>query len=282
MAEEEVIEEEAVEEEVQEDVSESGGLSDVETLAMKLGWNPNHEGGDREFVSAEDFILRSKEIQTTMSKQMKGLKRETEELKRGIGQVKQHNETVYKVQVKALKSRIKELEALRKEAVEDNDSMAVANIDSQIKEINDIPETLPSSQQAGPSKEFLEWIDDNEWYNDNLEMRAYADALGEKPEYRALPLKKLFAVVTKETKKMFPENFEEAPKSDATPKPKVAAVEGAGAGSVKRSAHKSKFKYSDLSDEQKEICKFNVKHGIMTQEEYISQLEEIAKNRGLA
>jgi hypothetical protein len=281
MAEVEVIEVEAVAEEVEEEAPEkSGELSDVEALATKLGWNPNHEGGDREFVSAEDFILRSKEIQTTMSKQMKNLKRETEELKRGIGQVKQHNETVYKVQVKALKSRIKELEALRREAVEDNDSMAVASIDSQIKEINDIPETLPANEHVGPTNEFLEWVDENEWYNENPEMRAYADALGEKPEYRALPLKKLFAVVTRETKKMFPENFDDEPAPK--PKQKVAAVEGAGSARVKSQASKSKFKYSDLSDEQKEICKFNEKHGIMTREEYISQLEEIAKNRGLA
>ena len=36
--------------------------NDVEKLAIKIGWNPDYEGSEREFVSAEDYILRSKEI----------------------------------------------------------------------------------------------------------------------------------------------------------------------------------------------------------------------------
>ena len=277
--EEGVLEESSQEESLSEESGEANEPSEVEALAIKLGWNPNHDGGDREFVSAENYILRSKEIQNTMSKQLKGMKRETEELKRGIGQVKKHNETFYNAQVTLMKGKIKELEGLKKEAIADNDAVAVASIDSQIKQINDIPETLPK-EDAGPSEEFLEWLPNNEWYSENKDMKAYADALAEKPEYQALPVKKLFAVVTKETKKMFPENFEQEQKPE--PKSKVAAVEGAGTGKIGKPAAKSKFKYSDLSDDQKDICKFNVKHGLMTQEEYISQLEEIAKSQGTA
>ena len=146
----------------------------------------------------------------------------------------------------------------------------------QIKEINDIPDALPA-EDVGPSKEFLEWLPENEWYSENADMKKYADAYAERPELQALPVKKLFEVVTNKTKEMFPENF-----SAEQPKPKVPAVEGAGNGKVGKPARKSKFKYSDLSDDQKDVCKFNVKHGILTEEEYISQLEEIAKNRGLA
>ena len=273
MADEEVVEEEK--EEVAEEPNEEQSASEVEALAVKLGWNPNHEGEDRAFVSAEDFILRSKEIQNTMSKQLKTNKREVEELKRGIGMLKTHNETVYKVQVKALKSKIHELQAQRKEAVEDGDSSAVAIIDSQIKDIHEIPESLPADDMQVTPPEMVAWQEKNEWYADNEEMKGYADYQGKfNPELQGLPFPKLLKEVSKLVKKKFPEEFpEEAPKKVQ----QVSAVEGATGRRPSRSATKNKF--SDLSREQQDIAKHLERTNIMTVDEYIKDLEKIAEAR---
>jgi hypothetical protein len=278
MPDEEVVEEEVKEEEVKE--PEGDTLSEVEQLAQKIGWNPNHEEGDRKFVSAEDYILRSKEIQTTQSKQARSLKREMETMKNGLKMLEKHNNTVYQVQLKALRSRIGELEGHRKNAVEDGDTAAVTAIDTQIKEIRDIPEELPQTEPLEPSKEYIEWEEKNPWYSENKEMRQYADYQGENnPEFKALPLSKVFAEITKLVKKRFPENFpeEKAPE----PKPRVAAVEGGGVKTVEKSKSKSKYGYKDLSREQQDACDFFVKNVEgMTRERYIEELEMIEANKG--
>ena len=265
------------EQEVQEDVQDEEGevqLSPVEQLAQKIGWNPNHEGDDRNFVSAEDYILRSKEIQSTQTKQNKSLKKKVEDLTKGVNLLHQHNDTVYKVQVRALKSRVAELEGRRKEAVEDGDTAAVSAIDTQIKEIRDIPEELPVERVQTVPDEFVEWVDDNDWYRTDQGMKAYADKVGEDFAKSGLPLKKVYELVTKEVKKVFPENFE-------TKKavPAVSPVESGGTRSIGKSV-KSKYSYSDLSRSQKDICDHLVRSGIMTKDQYIKDLETIEKNQG--
>ena len=278
MADEEVVEEKEVEK--QPEGGEQKDTSDVEALAVKLGWNPNYDGDERAFVSAEDFILRSKEIQNTMSKQLKGTKREIDELKRGIGMLKSHNETVYKVQVKALKSKIRELQTQRKEAVEDGDSSAVTMIDSQIKEINDIPESLPQDQMQPTPPEMVAWMEENEWYTDNEDMKSYADYQGQfNPELKGLPFPKLLKEVAKLVKTKFPEEFpaEKATVPGKADKPKVAAVEGATGRRSGKVTTKNKF--SDLSREQQDIAKHLERNSIMTVEEYIADLEKIAEAR---
>lgn len=249
-------------------------LSDVEKLAVEIGWNPDYEGDDREFVGAKEYILKSKEIQNTQTKQNKSLKRELEDVKRGMGMLQQHNDTVYKVQVKNLKSKIKELESHREEAVSDGDSKAVAAIDTQIKDLNEIPDELPKVDVAEPTEEFVKWEEKNPWYNDDKEMRAFADTIGKEYAAKNLPLEKVFELVSKEVKRVFPEKFPEPKK-----RPSAPAVEGGGTKSSGKKST-SKYSYNDLSREQQDACDFFVKQGVMTQDQYIKELEIIEKNQG--
>jgi len=268
---------EGKEEEAKEDnwkADEKVELTPVEQLAVEIGWNPNHKSGDREFVSADDYIRRSKDIQSTQTKQNKGLKRQVEDLQVGLNMIQQHNDTVYKVQVKALKSRVRELQGRRREALEDNDAEAVSAIDSQIKEIDDIPNELPVKQITTTPPEFEEWVEKNKWYTQSDEMRAYADAQGtNNPEINGLPFGKLLNEVGKLVKSKFPEEF------DAPIAPRIAAVEPAGTRR-KAAGAKSKYTYSDLSKSQQNICDHLVKIGLKTEEEYIKDLELIEKNQG--
>ncbi|MHC4753458.1 MAG: hypothetical protein ACYTFW_26800, partial [Planctomycetota bacterium] len=61
--------------------------TDIEKTAMKIGWNPDHKG-ERDFVSAEEFIIRGKEIQDTMSTQLKSTNKKITDLERGIQDIK--------------------------------------------------------------------------------------------------------------------------------------------------------------------------------------------------
>lgn len=238
----------------------------VEDLAMKIGWNPNHESDDREFLSAADYILKSKEIQATASKTLKKQSREMMELKNAFKALEEHNKAVYKAQTTQLKNEIAELRARRKEADEEGNHILVNQLDGQIKEMSDIPTELPETgQQLHPA--FQPWLDDNDWYENDDELRAYADMVGEQPEYRAIAQKdypQFLKKVEGAVKKVFSEKFKPAPK------PTRAPVEPATQRSLKSG---NKLSYNNLTRDQQDICDQFVKLGVMTREKYLEDLE---------
>jgi hypothetical protein len=275
MAEEEVVETEVTEEVVKEAVVETNDeqkTSEVETLAKQMGWNPDHKDGDREYKSAEEYILNGRDIQNTMSKQLRDSKRKMDGLESGLKMLKTHNETVYNAQVVALKGKIAELKTQRAEAVEDGDNKAVAVIDGQMQDINAIPDKLPEGDGM-PDPVFIEWQDKNNWYED-AEMKAYADWQGDNNvALRGLPQKKFLESITNMVKDNFPENFKAKKKTTPT----APTVEGGGNRRPKETIKGSQF--SDLSREQQDIATDLEKRGIMPREEYIQKLEEIAEAR---
>ena len=258
----EVVEDKPIEEQVS---------PDVEVLAKQMGWNPDHKDGDREYKSAEEYILNGRDIQNTMAKQLKGTKKEMEGLKSGLEMLKTHNETVYNAQVVALKGKIADLKTQRLEAVEDGDDKAIKVIDGQIKDISAIPDNLPEGE-AVSTPVFIEWEEKNDWY-ENADMKAYADWQGDNNvALRGLPQEKFLDKITDMVKEQFPENFETKKRT-----PAVAAVEGGGRKAVTPTIKGSKF--SDLSREQQDIAIHLEKNNIMTREDYIKDLEKIAEAR---
>ena len=273
---EEQKQEEKPQEEVQEE--EKQELSPIEQLAVKIGWNPNHESNDeRNYLSAEDFILKSKEIQNTSSKQIKNLNRQITELQNGLKGLEQHNKAVYKAHITQLKREMAELKLRRKEASADGDHDLVQQYDDQINEIRKVPEELPeTSHDLHPA--FVEWADENDWYGTDNELRAYADMLGTQPEYRALAekdYKTMLNHVTQSVKKMFPHKFNPKQPEQIVTMQRTPTVEK----STNRAKPKTtKFSYGDLTRQQQDLCDFYVKQGIMTKEEYIEDLRKIAEN----
>lgn len=250
----------------------------IEALARKIGWNPNHDGEGREKLSAEEFILKSREIQDTSSKQNKRLNRELMELKNGFGEYRQHLDTLYQAQLSQRDAEISKLRRERRAANEDGDDQAVRDIDDQIDRMSKLPDKLPPSQQGVLRPEFVQWLDDNDWYDEDNELRAYADMLGDQPEYRALGQKDYMAMlkqVGSTVKKMFPQKFGEI----NTPQPRIpaASVEGA---TPRSQSKKSKYSYNDLSHDQKKNCDLFVKQGIYkSADEYIAELQKIEDAR---
>ena len=101
-------------------------------------------------------------------------------------------------------------------------------------------------------------------------MRQYADAQGASEEFRGMSEKRLYAAVTKRVKEMFPDKF---PKK--TEKPSVAPVDTPTP--PKKTEKKSKHTFNDLTEDQKDLCKFFEKQGLKTRDEYIQELEQIGE-----
>jgi hypothetical protein len=223
----------------------------VKDLAKELGWNENRDDNPDKYVDAKTFILKSREINSSLRRQVK-------EITNVVSELKTHNERVYQAEVKRLTQEMNELRAQRKEAIEEGDVAKVEKIETQIDEIKE--KTLPQPKnQTNPV--FDEWLEENQWYRNDTEMREFADRIGR--EYEGLPFDKILKLVRKDVQSEFPDKF--AKKSTRSYAPTVES-------GVRRSSSVRSRSESDLTPAQRNIMNQFAKHGVMTKTEYIADL----------
>jgi len=105
----------------------------IEDLAAQIGWNANYAGENT--VDAATYILKSREIQDTMKENNKDLKTQLSSVQGSIDALKDHNERVYKTDVKRMQSEIETLKKQKRDAVELADVKKVDEIDQQIDDL---------------------------------------------------------------------------------------------------------------------------------------------------
>jgi len=246
--------------------------TDVEALAKEMGWNPDFKGMDREKVDARTFILRSREIQDTMRKQIKTQGGKIEELgdqlSTGFKQFQEFQGSVHKAKVAELNSEIKSLKKDRREAVKENDADLVDDLDEQIDGLkvaaNEPAPKAPAQPPRPPHPDFVDWKEENEWYDTDPEMREYADTLYQ--QNPGLSLKRLLSHIDTKVQEFFPEKVKTKQKEETVieKKPKVAVAEGG----EKKSKAKSKFTRADLTADQLKVADEYVKLGVNTTPPY--------------
>ena len=249
----------------------------VEDLAEQLGWNKDFKGP--EAVDAATYILRSREIQDTMRGHNKDLKGQIGNLQKSIEALQVHNEKVYKAEVKKLESEILKLKTERREAIELADVEKVDAIDGQIEEIqNNLNESKTKQEQNkvtnnAANEVYPEWIKENQWYETDHEMAAYADKVAAK--YEGAPLDRVFKLVTQQVKEVFPDKFE-TPKQENQNNQTQQTQKPVGPKSPVEASSRNQatenFTKADLSAEQVQIMNQFVRQGIMTEQQYINAL----------
>ena len=244
-------------------------------MAEQLGWRKDHEGDDA--VDAATYILRSREIQDTMRDHNKDLKNQLSTIQGSVEALKQHNEKVYKAEVKRMQGEIAELKKQKKAAVELADVEKVDEIDQKIEEIQDDIKEEGSKDKSTDvvNPVYDEWIKDNEWYLTDNEMAAYADTVAQ--QYQGAPLDRVYNLVRQKVAEVWPEKFAKAtPESKETPKAKPApkaAPNPVEAGTQRSSS--DAFTAADLTPEQQTIMKQFVASGIMTEEQYVKDIAKL-------
>ncbi len=254
--------------------------TEVETLAMQMGWNPNHDpASGREFQTAEQYILRSQEIQKTMGTQIQTLKDSQEEFRAGMQNLVQHYQGAAKIEATKIDGQIEVLNVEKEKAIEDADKDKVKQLDIQIDTLKtqkasaETPVqpagtqpagTQPAGTQPAPqmSAAASTWVAENPWYGPNKEMTAYADTQSDR--LRGLPEDRYFTELTKTVKTMFPQNFPKTPVNPPVLPPGVRPPGGGGG--------EKKFSIEDLTEDQKKWATFYEKQGVMKTEAYIQEL----------
>jgi hypothetical protein len=227
--------------------------SEIELQAIEHGWNPEGVEGKRN-LSAEEFMDRQ-----PLYDEMRNLKKQARKLEEGMDAMRKMQEGIRE---REREKTIKELQQKKLEALEDGNYNAVIEIDDAIAE-----EKVNKDTQAVNNHQFEEWVDNNEWYNQDPDLRKYADTLGSgyfATNPNAEP-KEVFNYVETEVKARYPEKF-------GNPRRKAPApVEGAsrGRGQVKRGA--SKHKASELPEQDRQIMRTILRTGKMSEAEYLKE-----------
>lgn len=252
-------------------------VSEIAELATQLGWNKDYDGDDA--VDATTYILRSKDIQKSMSKHNKDLKDQLQALNGSVEALKQHNDSVYKAELKRLEGEVAALKKERREAIELADVDKVEELDKQIDEIQkDINKPKETDKQKTTDIEnpiYDAWIVDNKWYLEDDEMAKFADSVAE--QYVGAPPERLYKLVRKKVQEVFPEKFE-SPKTESK-KDSGSVKSPIGPKSpVERSSAKGSnatFTKADLTSDQVQIMNQFVRSGIMTEDQYINDIAKM-------
>lgn len=242
----------------------------IEELASQIGWNPDYQGEDQ--VDATTYILKSREIQDTMKTHNNDLKSQLSDLKGSVEALKDHNERVYRADVKKMQTEIAELKKQKRAAIETADVNKVDEIDKQIDDIkNDLSKPEAKNAQTD-NLIFDSWVKDNQWYLTNDEMATFADTVAQ--QYRGAPAERIYSLVRQKVAEVFPEKFaasaKETPAEKGKPTGPTSPVE-----SAKNKGSVATFTKTDLTPEQLNNMKQFVKLGVMTEEQYIKDIEKM-------
>lgn len=249
----------------------------VEDLARKTGWVPKEEyHGTKEWVPADEYILRGNDMLHTINKVMKQQKKDNESMQKAVADLKKHNENVYRAEVARLEAKIEKLSMDKKEAIKDGDLERVEEIEHALAENKEKVQQAAPKEESGEveeNPEYVEWRDKNQWYGKDDEMTALADTIATRNP--KMVYSELLEKIENAVRKSYPENFESKGngngKGNGSAKPAVSSVESGGTRFSGKAAG-SKLSFADLSHEQQQIAINFEKKNIMSRDEYMREL----------
>lgn len=241
-----------------------------EEKARRMGWVPQDEfrGAPEKWRPADEFVQRGEDQMPILRERLRHQDKQLADLQRVVKEFADYHT---KVEQNAYQRALRELKTRQAQAVAAGDAQAFVEIDSAIDELrNDAAlKKAPTVQEQAPEEHpvFRDWKSKNRWYDNDVEMTAYADNIGAyiKRVNPNMDGDEFFEAVTKKVKKEFPEKFENPRRSDAP------AVEGAG-----NAPRKSGKSYADLPPEAKAACDRFVAKKLTTKERYVRQYFEDA------
>lgn len=205
-------------------------LDDTGKEAWAQGWRPQglfagkrRDGSERPFISAEDFLSKSKDALPVANDRLKKLSEELEETKRIA---KEAQERISKAEQKGYEKALAELEAKQSEAVELGDVEEFRKLKAAEKELvntnykqpepkQEVVESVvtnePQQNILSPKdqQELQDWSARNSWMRTDHKLAGYAIAaekqlLDERPY---LSLRERLNIVEQEVKEVFYSKF---------------------------------------------------------------------------
>lgn len=249
-----------------EQLENGGGQSSSSTIedrAREQGWRPKEEfeGDVSKWVSAETFVAKGELID-----RIEQLGKKLKDSDKTIAMLKEHHG---KVKEAEFKRAVEFLKQQKKQAYENGDVDKIIEIDDKLASVRDTQKAQKDQEKVDDSPEahpaFQSWVSENKWYESDSEMRADADAFGEayaRNNSDKTP-QEVLEYVARKIKKIYPEKFVNPNRSKPT------GVESSG---TRQGTSRETF---SLTEEEARVMNTFVRNGIMTKEEYLSEVKRM-------
>lgn len=243
-------------------------ISPVEQSARDQGWVNKEEwvaDGKEEdaWRPAKEFIDRGE-----LYKSIHQTKRELKQTQATLTALQRHHVYVFE---SAHQKALDDLKKERRVAAKEGDVDRVEEVEEKIEQVQKEHKAATAQVQtaipAGPHPDYVAWVNRNSWYDQDEDLREFADATGliymqKNPD---VPPNEVLTHVTAKVKKQFPEKFgtkKAAPNA-------VTRVDKTSAQGRKAEAE------MDLTETEQDIMKELVSSGVMTKEKYIAELKKV-------
>ena len=262
----------------------------VEKEARIFGWVPKEEfrGSDSDWVDAEVFVKRGKEINPILRKNnellMKKLDekaKEIDSIKASVEEFKAFQQESFERKAAEYEVQIAQLKTQKREAIAAGDGDLVVDIDDQIDSLKDAQKEAkaeakkkaeePAKTEAQVSipndPDLQSWLGRNQWFGDDIEMTNVANGLGESVR-RQFPHLSGRAFLEKLDEKI----VEYFPHKSLGKKAKGSAVDSTG--NVRGGTTSGKKSYDNLPDDARQACDRFIKNGwIKSKQEYVDSYD---------
>lgn len=245
----------------------------IEKEAKIFGWVPKEQfrGNEEDWVDADTFVKRGKEINPILRKNNEILMKKLEELEQRFQQreitIQQFSKYHAETEKRAYEKAISDLKAEKKDALNMGDTDRVVEIDDAIDELknsqrNIVAPTIPTQQEIPPpDPAFISWVNENSWYSQDKRLNKFANAIGQevREENPYLFGVNFLEEVKRRVVEEFPHKFEKQSKHNP-----VESTTGGVRKTGKKTAR-------DLPAEDRKVMEQFVKEGLLTEEQYLKE-----------
>lgn len=223
--------------------------------ARNAGWKPQEEfeGDPDQWVDAGEFIRRQPLID-----QIRAERKRVKDLEKKLDGT---TKFVQGIEERVRKKTLEEIEAKRRQAVEDGDVEAFQQADKEFQEAQKAPEPEEEPQDELP-QEVQDFVSRNgSWFEKNAAMTNDSVSFTEFYRNQGKPLSEALELAEKDIKRKYADFFRNPNKDRPSP-----------VSPSTREQRPARIGYNDLTSEQKAV--FSAMKGTMTLDQYISELKE--------
>lgn len=257
-------------------------VPEVEVEARAQGWVPKEEfrGNESDWIDAEVFVKRGKEINPILrknneriQKELETTKKQLEEVRAATEEFKQFQKEAFERKLEKYKEEINDLRELKKKALTDGDGSLAVEIDEKIDAVKEAKANAEAQSKKKEEKketspevsapEVKAWVERNSWYKDDTRMQVATNAIAQ--TIRNMNPTLSGEDFLNELDKQLEETFSaEKLGRKAKVRNPVEANKPSG------NNNKSDKGYDSLPPEAKAACDKFVKQKILTREQYLA------------
>ena len=245
-------------------MSEEAENRDWEGEARQQGWKPLSEfnGPEEKWTDPRTFVEKGEKITGILKNRVDRLEQTAAELRKANKEFGEYQAQLRKAEREKAEARIAQLEAARATAITDGDGQTFTQLDREIQSARDSLAPSPPSYVPDAQLE-AQWLQDNAWYNKDLELTAFANGVSDIVDNEGYTGKARLDEIARRTREAMPHKFQNPRKNGAN---------SVDAGGEIETGAKPKT-YDALPADAKAACDRFVANGLTTKEEYVKSYE---------